>query len=237
MRGKLSIQMPPKALTFDDQMVTRELHKATLSWFYENGRKFPWRDTSDAYQVLVAEVCLQKTNADKVAPVFQQIIGKYPTMNQLAKADLRDLNAYFSHLGLFKRGYFLLQIAKDITNDYGGAIPKDREALLKVKGIGEYTANSVLCLAYRERLPLLDGSTQRVLSRVYGLKVNKPAWANKSMRAFMETILPDSEAREFNLALIDIAAKYCRPKKPKCGDCPLAEICLSPTRLRGQNDG
>ena len=204
-----------------------ELRQLILRWFKKNGRIFPWRNTRDPYLILVAEVCLQKTNADKVTPVFEKLAERYPNVATLAKASENDINEHFSVLGLFKRGNFLLQIANTIVSDYGGVVPRDRESLLGIKGIGEYTANSVLCLAYGDRLPLLDGSTQRVLARVFARIVDKPAWADKETRAFMDAILPVSKAREFNLALIDIAAKHCRPKNPQCGDCPVLGICLT----------
>lgn len=208
-----------------------KLCQLALRWFDKNGRSFPWRYTRDPYRILVAEICLQKTNADKVAPVFEKIIEKYPDVAALARANESDLKEHFSFLGLFKRGNFLLQIANTIVNDYGGVVPHDKESLLKVKGIGEYTANSVLCLAHEERLPMLDGSTQRVLARLFNKQIDRPAWTNKEMRDFMEAILPLEKVREFNLALIDIAAKHCRPKKPKCGDCPLIGVCLIATVL------
>jgi len=222
----------------DDELTRAErLCRAALCWYDQNGRHFPWRVTRDPYEILVAEMCLQKTNADRVLPVFEEIIERYPNVAALADADLGDLSKYFSRLGLFKRGRFLLQIARAIVNHHGGVIPKDRDALLKVTGIGDYTANSILCLAYGECLPLLDGSTQRVLGRVFDRQADKPAWANKRMRYFMQAILPDDGAREFNLALIDIADKYCRPTKPKCDDCPVVDVCLSANVTRKVPNG
>lgn len=211
--------------TIIEKAKSERLCRVLLPWFRDNGRDFPWRRTRDPYQILVAEMCLQKTNADKVVPAFEKIMSDYPQITLLSKANRDDLNQHFSYLGLFKRGDFLLGIAKTIMERHGGVIPRDREALLSIKGIGEYTANSILCLAYGERLPLLDGSTQRVLCRVFDKLADKPAWANKRMRGFMQAVLPADEAREFNLALIDIAASYCRPKNPKCSDCPIAGVC------------
>lgn len=217
----------------DEELARAErLHQAALHWYEQNGRCFPWRATRDPYEILVAEMCLQKTNADKVLPVFGEIIERYPDIAALAQADPSDLTKYFSRLGLFKRGGFLLQIARAIVDHHGGVIPKDRDTLLKVRGIGDYTANSILCLAYGESLPLLDSSTQRVLGRVFNRKADKPAWANKRMRYFMQAILPDDGAREFNLALIDIGDKYCRPRKPKCEDCPVVGVCLVATSAK-----
>jgi len=213
--------------TDEDLARAERLRRAALHWYEQNGRYFPWRATRDPYEILVAEICLQKTNAAKVLPVFGEIIERYPNVAALAEADLGDLTKYFSRLGLFKRGGFLLQIARAIVDYHGGVIPKDRATLLKVTGIGDYAANSILCLAYGECLPLLDSSTQRVLERVFNRKADRPAWANKRMRYFMQAILPNDGAREFNLALIDIADKYCRPRKPKCDNCPVAKVCLA----------
>lgn len=233
MVAKISIVPTTESIGADHEIRAKQLHDAALTWFSVNGRVFPWRSTRDPYQILVAEVCLQKTNAAKVVPIFNQIVEKYPDVMTLAAADPDNLREYFSDLGLLKRGGFLLEIAKAIVKNHGGIIPRDREALLIIKGIGDYTANSVLSLAYGERLPLLDGSTQRVIARIFNMSIDKPAWANKAMRGFMQGILPDNGAREFNLALIDIADKYCRPKKPRCGHCPISDICLAAVKLGG----
>ena len=231
MVSQISRSPTADSIEADHDVRTKKLHDIALAWFSVNGRVFPWRSTRDPYQILVAEVCLQKTNAEKVVMIFDQIIDKYPNITSLAAAKAEDMREHFSRLGLFKRSNFLLQIAKTFVDRYDGIIPCDREALLMVKGIGDYTANSVLSLAYGERLPMLDGSTQRVLARIFNKSIDKPAWANRTMRHFMYTILPDSGAREFNLALIDIADKFCRPKKPKCSGCPLISVCLAATEL------
>lgn len=216
-------------VTADEKRKADRLGDAATSWFTHHGRQFPWRTTRDPYWILVAEVCLQKTNADKVAPVFKEIINKYPSIADLAAANPDELTKHFSQLGLMKRSRFLMRIAAVVLNQHDGVIPRDRDTLLKVTGIGDYTANSILCLAYGERLPLLDGSTQRVLGRLFNRPSDKPAWANKQMRDFMQVILPNSQAREFNLALIDIAYSWCRPRKPRCLPCPLRALCLSAT--------
>lgn len=212
-------------LTSEELHLANKISKVILHWFYQNGRVFSWRNTRDPYHILVAEVCLQKTNADKVALFFDKIIERYPSITDLAEANQESLKDYFSQLGLFKRSGFLIHIAKTIVKEYGGVIPRDRELLIRIKGIGDYTANSILCLAYGDRLPLLDRSTQRVLARVFNKQIEKPAWADKKMRQFMQDITPNEGAREFNLALIDIAAKYCRPKKPRSDQCPLSYYC------------
>lgn len=217
----VEIELP----TSEELQLASKLSEAALRWFYQNGRVFSWRNTRDPYCVLVAEVCLQKTNADKVAMVFDKIIERHPSIIALAESSQESLSEYFAQLGLFKRGGFLVHIARTIVREYGGIIPRDRELLTQVKGIGDYTANSVLCLAYGDRLPLLDRSTQRVLARVFNKRIEKPAWADKKMRRFMQEILPNDGAREFSLALIDIAAKYCRPTKPRSEQCPLANFC------------
>lgn len=213
--------------TNEELELASRLSESALRWFCKNGRVFPWRNTRDPYSVLVAEVCLQKTNADKVALVFEKIIERYPSVLALAETNAENLGEYFAQLGLFKRGEFLVNIARTIMREHGGIVPRDRESLVRIKGIGDYTANSVLCLAYGDRLPLLDRSTQRVLARVFNKRIKKPAWADKEMRQFMQAVLPNDGAREFNLALIDIAAKYCRPTKPQSEQCPFANFCLN----------
>lgn len=208
-----------------DEHKISKLHRYALDWYQVYGRSFPWRNTDDPYKILVAEVCLQKTDAEKVLPVYQYLVDQYPNLLLMSQAGIDDLYIQFAKIGLVKRASYILQISKYIVNELNSKVPKDRNVLKTIRGIGDYTANSVLCLAYNTRLPLLDGSTQRILTRVFDIMTEKPAWANKMMREFMAEILPKRKYQHFNLALIDIAAKYCRPKNMKCFECPLSLIC------------
>ena len=206
-----------------DEEKVHYLQKAIVNFFKREGRDFPWRQTNDPYVILVSELLLQKTTARQVLEVFDEFFDKYPSVSKLAKADLKTLKSIIGKLGLVKRAIFLRELANDIEKIYGGEVP-DNTKLLKLKGVGMYTANAVLCFAYGKRVPVVDSNVARVLRRYFGIKGNKPAYADKALWKIAEAILPYECYREFNYGLLDISAKHCRPK-PLCDECPLKEHC------------
>lgn len=199
------------------------LQRAVAEFFKREGRRFPWRETRNPYVVLVSELLLQKTTSRQVLEVFNEFFSRYPSIKDLAKADLEDLEKIVKRLGLVKRAKFLKEIALKVVEVHKGEIPGD-ERLIKLKGVGRYTANAVLCFAFDKRAPIVDANVARVLRRYFGLKAEKPAYEDKNVWKLAEMILPEEGYREFNYGLLDISAKYCRPK-PLCTNCPLKSHC------------
>jgi len=199
------------------------IQRAVQEFFKQEGRKFPWRETRNPYIILVSELLLQKTNSKQVLQVFDESFNKYPTVKDLIGANLEELKGIVGKLGLVKKARFLKEIANEVMNTYGGKIPDDNK-LLKFKGVGMYTANAVLCFAYGKRVPIVDSNVARVLRRYFKVEGNKPAYADRNIWRIAKSILPLSGYREFNYGLIDISAKYCRPK-PLCNNCPLKKRC------------
>jgi A/G-specific adenine glycosylase len=204
---------------------TRRLRRRVVAWFNKFGRQFAWRVTKDPYEILLSELLLQKTDAAKVVVAYPQFLKSYPNPQKLARASLGKLARMLQSIGLVKRAGFLKRIGQKLVREYDGQVPRSREALLSLPSVGDYAANAVLCLAYGERYPLLDGSTSRVIQRIFNLKSRKPAWADSETRAFLGALLPRRSAREFNLGLLDIAAAHCRPTNPKCASCPVVKLC------------
>lgn len=203
----------------------REFVKRLLNWHKSNQRSFPWRKTRDPYVILVAELMLQKTPAERVAEVLDKFTSKYPDVRSLASASMKDLEQFFTKLGLVKRARALLHTAKEVVLKYEGVIPDTLDELCKLPGVGTYTASAILCFAFGKDVPIVDTNVARVLMRVFGLKIKaqKPQ-VSRQLWSFAATLVPRGLGRAYNEALIDFAALVCRTE-PKCNACPLSEIC------------
>jgi A/G-specific adenine glycosylase len=196
-----------------------------LGWYEQNGRKFPWRKKTDPYQVLIAEIMLQRTKAEQVAPVYLDFIREFPTIDSLSLASEEQIGKFFLRLGLLWRASLVKQMAKDIVKRFNGKIPSDREALLSIPAIGDYIADSVLAFAYNGNVSVVDVNVCRVIARVFGLKPQKEARRDPIFKKILKELLPEGESKKFNWAIIDLASLICLPKKPLCWKCPLNRIC------------
>ncbi len=155
--------------------------------------------------------------------MFDEFFKRFPSVEKLAEADEEAIKSIIGRLGLSKRARFLKETATKIVRDFKGIIPDDYR-LLELKGVGMYTANAVLCFAYGKRVPIVDSNIARLLRRYFGLRGEKPAYADKDLWQLANVVMPDEEVREFNYGLLDIAAEYCRPI-PLCDECPLRKEC------------
>lgn len=202
-----------------------KLQEAVLKWYQNNGRHFPWHQTSDPFHVLLAEYLLRQTQATRLVEPYLELTSKYPNASELAKADVIELRAWFKPLGLVKRADYLVQLARVLVDDYQSQVPKDLEALSAMPGMGIYSSRAVLCLAYGEPYPMIDEGSGRVLRRALGMGNKGPAYSDSNLMQIAEQIIPQAFCKELNLGLIDIAAAYCKVTNPKCADCPLTVVC------------
>ena len=143
----------------------------------------------------------------------------------MAQADVARLREWFQHLGLVKRADHLVEISKILVCDYSGRVPDKLEQLIKLPGLGEYSARAILCLAYNIQVPMIDEGSGRVLRRVLEVAPKGPAYCDSNLLKIAERIVPKASCRDFNLGLIDIAATYCKVTNPKCVECPLTVVC------------
>lgn len=205
----------------------RIIARRLINWFTKHERKFPWRKTKNPYRIFIAESLLQKTNVEKVYPAYLIMIKKYPNIDDLAKARIRDLRKIVAPLGLIKRAQFLKEGARAIVAKFNRKFPRDKRELKKIKGAGDYLAHAILCFAYGDRLPLVDTNVARVYQRIYNFKSSKLPYADKKLWKFSEDLLPPKNFKEYNLALLDLSALICLPQKPLCNECPCAIYCFS----------
>jgi A/G-specific adenine glycosylase len=206
------------------------LIQSVVTWFRSYGRTFPWRSTSNSFHILIAEVLLRQTQANRVVEPYLELIERYPNPQTLAEADTMELRKWFRPLGLVKRADFLVQCAQILIKDYEGQVPGNLKVLESLPGLGKYSARAILCLGFNKPIPMIDEGGGRVLRRVFGHEPRGPAFSDPALMDATIRILPNESPRDFNLGLIDIANAYCHPNKPDCLECPLLKECSYRTK-------
>lgn len=194
-----------------------------LRWHKSNKRNFPWREKPEPYRVLVAEFFLQRTPAERVAKFYTSFLEDFPTIKKLAEADPKYLEEIGKRLGLKKRMSWLIETAKKLLQEYGGRVPDDYEQLIKLPGVGRYTASAVLCFAFKRDVPIVDANVVRVLTRVFGLP-KSPRTGSGVIEGVARKLMSRGQGTACNEALLDFAAIICK-KRPLCYMCPLARSC------------
>lgn len=203
----------------------RRFSAKLTKWLQFNRRYFPWRNCNDPYRVLVAEVLLQRTKAAQVKPVFEIFVSKYPSPKDLAAAEVDEIEAVISSLGLRKKAEMMKRFAQDIMEHFNGEIPQDSKALLKITGVGHYGANAVLCFSFGMDLPVVDWNVARVFKRLIDYPLKSAPHADKKFIQFVSEFIPKGKAQDFNFGILDFAAAICTPRKPHCESCPVTELC------------
>jgi A/G-specific adenine glycosylase len=177
----------------------RRFRRILLSWYRANGRDLPWRRTSDPYHILVSEVMLQQTQVDRVLPKYHEWLEKYPSLEALASANVKDVTRTWRPLGYNIRPRRLQAIARESVDRYGGNLPSDEATLLSFKGIGAYTAGAIRSFAFRQRAAILDTNVARVLFRVFVRHGDIKAHAmRRHLWVVSEVLVPRKDFFDFN---------------------------------------
>jgi A/G-specific adenine glycosylase len=200
---------------------------AIIEWYKNSKRCFPWRQTNDPFKIIIAEITLKLTGAWKAEKVYTYLIDHYETPEKMARANQSGIRPLFKTLGLYNRSQTLIYIAKEISDRFDGRVPNSYEDLTSIKGIGPYTAYAVLCFAYNQKVPIVDGSVSRIFQRCFNYKGEKKAYADKDLWQLAWDCLPDKNWKEYNLGLLDLGALVCKHKKPLHEGCPLKTICYT----------
>jgi len=203
--------------------------KFFVHWFEKHGRAFPWRRASiSPYAVMVTEILLRQTPAVSVAGIWKAFFCKYQNITDLARADKKRLTQFIAILGFGKmRSSALISAAKWIVQRYNGQIPADRSALLEIPHIGVYSANALLCFAFKQRVEIVDTNVQRFFSRYYSLDVKPDIRRNLIIWEIAKASLPGDKTltKKHNYGLLDFAGEVCKAIKPRCSICPLVYSC------------
>ena len=202
------------------------IQKPLLNWYKKNARDLPWRHTRDPYKIWVSEIMLQQTQVATVIPYYERWVKRFPTLNALAKAPLDEVMKYWAGLGYYRRVKMLHQAAQQIFKGLNGIIPNTPEELLKIKGIGRYTAGAILSIAFQKKAPLVDGNVIRILTRIFAIKSNvASAQTLKKLWVLADMLVPENNPGDFNQAMMELGATICLPQNPSCLICPVLKIC------------
>ncbi|HEX9942856.1 MAG TPA: A/G-specific adenine glycosylase [Thermoanaerobaculia bacterium] len=202
-----------------------------LAWFDRHRRDLPWRRTSDPYKIWLSEVMLQQTRVETALPFYNRFMERFPTVGDLARAQLEEVLALWSGLGYYRRARQLHAAARKIVE--AGAFPSTVEGLLALPGVGPYTAAAVASIAFGVAAPVMDGNVERVLSRCLALEEDpRSGDARRKLLAAAAELLDPRRPGDSNQALMELGATRCSPRRPRCLLCPLRSGC----RAAGEGD-
>jgi A/G-specific adenine glycosylase len=206
----------------------RPIQCALSAWYTTHKRDLPWRRTDNPYGIWIAEVMLQQTQVGTVASYYRRFLEHFPTVETLARASLDAVLKAWEGLGYYARARNLHRAAQLMVKDYGGCLPDTYKELLKLPGVGPYTAGAIASIAFGLDEPVLDGNVIRVLCRIFLIEedIEKGA-SKKSLQALARGLIPSGKAGQFNQALMDLGAMICTPREPDCAHCPIASYCLA----------
>lgn len=213
--------------------------RALLDWFDREARELPWRLPGpgglrrDPYQVVVSEIMLQQTQVSAVIPYFKRFMQAFPDFAALAAAPEVEVLKYWEGLGYYRRARMLHKLALCLMEDYGGQLPRDKKVLLKLPGVGPYTAGALLSFAFDLPEAAVDGNLVRVFARLDAIAfVQGDVKAQREVRERVTGLIPDVRAGDFSESLIELGATVCLPKTPLCGACPVRDWCRAHTLSR-----
>lgn len=203
-----------------------------INWSRNQHQNLPWRINRTLYGTLVSEIMLQQTTVQTVLNHFERFIDRFPSIESLASATEEELTIQWKGLGYYRRARNLKKACITIYQEYNGKIPLDFEKLIKISGIGEYTANAILAIGNNQRALAIDANLERVISRIYNIHVEKGPKLNKEIQLFFQQdkICKDIEKigpRIFNEALMDLGRNFCKANRVYCEVCPVNENCQS----------
>jgi A/G-specific adenine glycosylase len=202
-----------------------QIQGALISWFEINERDLPWRRTRDPWRVLVSEVMLQQIQVQRAVPFYERFLARFPTVDALADAPLAEAIRVWGDLGRYRRVVYLHETARIVMEEHDGRIPSEPEELVKLPGIGPYTAGAVACFAFERDAAFLDTNMGRVLHRYFfGLKAATSATDRERLQIAKE-LVPPKRGWRWNQALMETGALVCTARVPRCDECPLREGC------------
>ncbi len=198
--------------------MTPALRRALLAWYDATRRELPWRGARDPYRVLLSEVLLQQTRVEQALPYYRRFLERFPTLETLAAAGEEEVLRIWQGAGYYARARRLRALAGQVARS---GWPKDRAGLLRLPGVGPYTAAAVASIAFGEPVAAVDGNVRRVLARVHAEEEPGRAWLERVAADWLEPARPG----DWNQALMELGARVCTPRNPDCAACPLAGIC------------
>ena len=205
-----------------------QLSNTLIYWYLQNKRDLPWRKTKNPYLIWLSEIILQQTRIDQGLDYYLKFSEYFPTVFDLAKAEEETVLKLWQGLGYYSRARNLHYSAKYIVDELKGEFPKTYNDLLKLKGVGDYTASAIASICYNEPTAVVDGNVYRVLARYYG--IDTPINSSKGIKEFKklaQSLIDLKNPGDYNQAIMEFGAKQCKPQSPNCHECPLNNSCIA----------
>ncbi len=199
-----------------------------ISWYRKNKRDLPWRNTNDLYYIWISEIILQQTRVAQGTQYYYRFLERFPDIHSLMNADESEVLKIWQGLGYYSRARNMHAAAKQIVNEHGGVFPADYKSLMKIKGIGAYTASALLSFGYNLPYPVIDGNVKRIISRLFAIEqqINTPE-AEALFSEKLNTIFDKNNPADFNQAIMEFGALQCKPASPDCPNCVFKNICVA----------
>lgn len=206
-----------------------EFNHLLLSWFLQNQRSFPWRETLNPFHILLSEKLLQQTLArPTVIKAYLHLVTRYPDPCGLAQIPVPELERVIKPLGFLYRAKEIKSMAFELCDKFNGNVPSNLTDLMSLTGIGEYSSRAVLSFAFKQDVAVVDTNVARLLYRLFG--IDRPMPANPARKKWLidlaTWLLPPGQSREHNYAILDLCALICTARTPKCQKCPVQRHCV-----------
>lgn len=205
-----------------------QFSKVLIAWYLQNKRDLPWRHTNNPYLIWLSEIMLQQTRVAQGLPYYLQFVDAFPTVFDLASADEQQVLRLWQGLGYYSRARNLHKAAKYVVTEFNGVFPNSYSQLLKLPGVGNYTAAAIASFAYNEPVAVVDGNVYRVLARYFDIETDiASSSANAEFRELAQQLIPNNQPALFNQAIMEFGALQCVPKNPNCSICVFNSSCAA----------
>lgn len=220
-----------------NENIIQTIQHNLLHWYDNNARDLPWRKTKDPYKIWVSEIMLQQTKVEAVKGYYMRFLEKLPTVEHLANVSEDELYKLWQGLGYYRRAKHMQQAAQMIIRDFNNNFPNTKEKLLRLKGVGDYSASAIASIAFHEQAAVVDGNVLRVYARLFELYGDITKTTTKqNIASIAKNLLPSNRVGDFNQAVMELGATVCLPNgAPLCNKCPLQSLCLAYKKNLQQN--
>ena len=202
-----------------------QIRRALLKWQSIHGRKYPWRESRNAFRVLMAEIMLIRTKPEQVVKVYNRLFSKYPDFSTMRQASKQEIDQIVRPLGLNWRSPAFSVILKELEDRFGGRVPSSREELTSLTGVGDYIAGAVLSIAFGRKEWMVDVNIGRAIKRYFGVETGKEVRRNKRIVQIDRIYVQCRNPGVANIAMLDFSTLICKSKNPCCTTCPISKGC------------
>jgi len=202
-----------------------------IHWFSTNERRYPWRETSDPFRILIAEMMLQRTKADQVVDVYNKFFSEFSRPEDVAKVGMKRLHKILYPLGLLWRVKNFKKVCQYLIKNFNGRIPENRAELIKMPGTGNYVSGMVLSVAFNKQEWAVDSNIVRIFKRYFGISTTKEGRRDRSVIEIARRYVTCTDPRRANLGVVDFTALVCTPRNPRCTECPFKRRCYHYSKI------